>query len=350
MEELLLAVEESPLSADCRWRLSAALCDAGDLETARYHAKQGVRLEPSSQKCWTVLGATYNCEGRFEMAKACFDRALLIAPGMPTAKWNRSWCNMALGNWEEAWDDYEAGRINKLRPTRIVEREWVGEDLKDKIVLVWGEQGLGDQIQFARYVRFVRELGAKVILEVNKELVTLFEGLADDVTGQPDDFHVPYPYDFHAPLLSLPYKLGKYCGLKEIPSGRLFNCEPGEGIGLCTKGRATHPNDHNRSAKDEDIEHLRKGTVNLNFGEEGNVCGFDLSQTAESISKLERVVTVDTAIAHLAGAMGKPVTMVPPMNNEGRWGTKETTPWYESMNIIRGHESIAQGLETALRG
>lgn len=345
MQELLDAVAREPLAVDYRWRLAAAYSEAGDIDSARHEARHGIRIEPSNAKCWVILGATYNLTGEYETAKACFDRALQIAPDLPTARWNRSWCNMAAGNWKEAWEDYEYGRISRVRPARLVENEWNGEDLNGKVVLVWGEQGFGDQIQFVRYVRFLREEGARVMLEVNKELVELFYGLADDVFGQPDDFHTPYSFDYHTPLLSLPYKLGKYRGMHEIPDGVVFGpYTVGEGVGLCWKGRATHPNDVNRSAKEAPGGEY----TNLTYGTEGYEGGNGFVHLAETIAKLETVVTVDTAVAHLAGAMGKRVLMVPPVNNEGRWGTDVVTPWYSSMTLIRGHKTIEDGLATAL--
>lgn len=340
---------QGPLTSDESWRLASSQIAEGQYEEAVKTARLGVRLDPTSHQCWTILGAVYNVFGRYDLCKPCCDRAIEIAPNLPTARWNRSWCQMWEGDWRAAWEDYEFGRVNRMRPNRVSGKEWEGQDIRGKVVLVWGEQGYGDQIQFVRYVRLLRELGAKVILEVSAPLVRLFDGTADDVCGQPEDFHLPYQFDYHAPLLSLPLKLGRLGDFWSVPPVNVRESVGGEGVGFCWKGRPTHPNDANRSASDEvGVSLLGEGVVNFTDGTDGSVCGGDFAETASRLTNVRALVTVDTAMAHLAGWLGVPCFVALGPNHDARWGKDEATPWYDSVRLVRAG-TAADGLKEGMR-
>lgn len=343
-EGLQALVDREPLNVDARWRLSAELVGHSDLETALKEAQHAVALDPLCAKAWAILGAVHNTRGEWHEAMTCHNRSLQIAPDAPSVRWNRFWANMAVGNYAEAWEDQEHGRRSGLRPNRLIEREWQGEDLTGKTIFVWSEQGFGDCIQFARYLPFLKGLGARVVFETYTPLLRLFGHLADVVVGQPDDFSVHVPYDYHCPLLSLPLKFQRYHDMTYIPTGIYIKSEADvqpTKVGFCWKGRETHPNDVNRSLS-EDEARIMEGAVDVVFNNErpfegvefGN--GADFVLTAANLKECRVLITIDSAIAHLAGAMGIETHLIIPLNGEGRWGCDGSeTGWYPSVKIYR---------------
>jgi hypothetical protein len=204
--------------------------------------------------------------------------------------------------------------------------QWRGEPVAGKRVLVWGEQGAGDTIQFARYIRRLRERGAVVWLscyqQLRRLLVPLVEGDGENATEG---------FDYHAPVMSLPLALGD---IEPIWDGPYITADDDNDVhqefardarlrvGLCWKGNPFYNNDRNRSIPVESFEALRMDGVvfySLQHGEQSlpwmvnliNDCR-DYADTAALIANLDLVITVDTSVAHLAGAMGKPVWIVMP--------------------------------------
>ncbi len=242
---------------------------------------------------------------------------------------------------------------------------WDGKAVKGKTVLVTCEQGFGDMIQFARYLPMVKAKGANVVVEVQPELARLISTVAgvDRVINRGG----PLPdHDFHAPMMSLPYLFGT--DIDSIPADVPYvsaidpsavqlpaNLGRIKRIGIAWSGRPTHRNNRNRSAGFKHfvellglpgvaVFSLQKGpaAVEINeYGSEALVTDLggrvrDFADSAAVVSQLDLVITVDTALGHLAGALGKPVWIAMPFAPDWRWMRGRTdSPWYPTARLFR---------------
>ncbi|HKU51594.1 MAG TPA: hypothetical protein VJQ25_03935, partial [Nitrospira sp.] len=332
-----------------------ALANQGKIEEARDVLEQPLSLNPRSAFTHALLGGLYGELGQYEKGLFHCSRAIEIAPRMAGGHWNRASINLTLGKWEEGWRDYQYGKVNKLRPVRFVEPEWDGRATKR--ILVWSEQGFGDTIWASKLVRVLKEqTGAEIIIECQRDLVGILKGVADKVIAQPKDYGCLEEFDAHVSLMSLPHVLG--LTPDTIPADKKWihadhalaeAWKPGlEGrtIGLVWAGSAGHQNDRNRSIPTEAIKPLEKvrgKIVSLQMGKEAPFECLNLSEsitdfsvTAAIIENLEVVVTVDTSVAHLSGAMGKKTFLMLPKYIDFRWmSDQKKTKWYPSMTIFR---------------
>jgi Tfp pilus assembly protein PilF len=306
---------------------------------------------------------------RFGEAQAVADRTLALAPDNPEAHWNVAMCALMLGDYPRGFREYE-WRWRRPPLNRVdwgfAQPLWRGEELAGRTLLLHAEQGFGDTIQFCRYAPLAAARGARVVIEVQQPLKTLLaslEGVSDVVArGEP----LPH-FDFHAPMMSLPLPFGTT--LDTIPAGvpylgaplarydawraRLSHF-PGPKIGIVWSGNRNHKNNRHRSIaltcmtplfelgftfvslqkepRDEDRWLLSRYNV-LDFADVLD----DFAETAALISALDAVVTVDTSVAHLAGALGKrTLILVPYIGLDWRWLPEgDRNPWYPSMRLFR---------------
>jgi tetratricopeptide (TPR) repeat protein len=307
---------------------------------------------------------------RQQEAFASFADAIAIDPERAEAHYNQSLVRLRLGDFRGGWRQYE-WRWKKFvgagQGRCSAAPLWLGaEPLKDKTILLLAEQGLGDSIHFMRYVPLVAALGAKVILGVQSPL----KGIAASAPGVAvvlgDGEPLPQ-VDFHCPLLSLPLAL--QTELATVPANVPYLRPPGERVnkwrgrlpasgrlrvGICWAGSATHLNDRNRSIALERFARLlsvpgidfvsgqrevgepqaallRAHDV-LQLGQEFT----DLADTAAVLAMLDLLISVDTSVAHLAGAMGKAVALLLPFAPDFRWLIERTdSPWYPTMRLYR---------------
>jgi glycosyl transferase family 9 (putative heptosyltransferase) len=311
---------------------------------------------------------------RFEEALACYDRALALRPGYVEAHSNEGMCRMLIGDFHRGWQKIEWGWIAARR--RNAKRSFAqpqlfgSNKLEGKTVLLHAEQGFGDMIQFCRYAPLVAERGGRVILEVYeplRELMGTLPGVAQIVTtGEP----LP-DFDMHCPLLSLPLALGAGSAtiLSQTPYLRAsppavteWNDRLGPRhrprIGLAWSGRPSHDNDHNRSMRlssllaalagcnatyvsllqdvREDDAPVLQGSNVLHFGKELKT----YADTAALIANLDLVISVDTSVAHLAGALAKPLWILLPFTPDWRWLLdRDDSPWYPTARLFRQDET-----------
>jgi hypothetical protein len=278
------------------------------------------------------------------------------------------------GEYLEGWSLYEWRSKGDDAPAKFPsfsQPSWRGEfDISGKRLLIHAEQGFGDLIQFSRYAPMVLSKGAEVILEVPKPLVTVMQTLHPEVSIAVQGEPLP-EFDFHCPVMSLPYAFKTT--VETVPSSDCYvSADPAKvalwqeklgatsatRVGLVWSGSATHKNDHNRSIALTDLlplldtpcewhslqKEYREGDLAVLEGvpqlHQHQDDLIDFSDTAALIECLDLVITVDTSVAHLAGALGKPVWILVPALHDFRWLLDRTdTPWYPSAQLFRQSEA-----------
>lgn len=296
------------------------------------------------------------------------ERALSIRPGEPNAEYALAFTELLLGRFEAGWKHYEA-RLRTGQPQfpnrTFLQPRWEGENLVGRTILVHAEQGVGDTIQFARYLSLVAQRGAHVLLECQPTLKPLLE-LLPDVHGVIGQGETLPPFDVQVPLLSLPAifdttlkSIPNQVPRLRVPDGVRFElpeAAPGKlKVGIVWAGNPALQNDLVRSFP---LNHLAPLLSMPNFSffslqvgpasrqlasskDASKVIDLrpmlsDFGKTASAIERLDLIISVDTAVAHLAGALGKPVWLLLPFAPEWRWLLdREDSPWYASMRLFR---------------
>ncbi|MFC3069053.1 glycosyltransferase family protein [Phenylobacterium soli] len=237
---------------------------------------------------------------------------------------------LARGAFAEAWPYYEARTevpALGIRKPDFRTPEWQGQPVAS--LLIWPEQGFGDQIMFARYAALLRDRGVKVVMVAPPALAPLFETLAVEVLVGREGLALPR-CDAWVMAGSLPRWLGVHAPQSYFPTQGT-----GVGIGVASRGNPAYAKDAQRSLPPELAAELLAlpGAVSLDQADTGAA---DFGQTARIVIGLQRVVTVDTAVAHLAGALGKPTWVLLSHDPDWRWGwAGETTPWYPTVRLFR---------------
>jgi tetratricopeptide (TPR) repeat protein len=304
---------------------------------------------------------------RFADALESYNCALAIRPDYAEAQWNKALLLLLNGSLADGWLGYESRRkMASWMPRRFNGDEWSGDSVVGKRLLLYAEQGFGDTIQFARYASLVAARGARVILEVQTPLKSLLTGLngVEAVVAKGD--RLP-PFDLHCSLLSLPFLFGTTRDTipADVPYIRpaADRCDawrrwlPRDAaiVGLVWSGSSENSKDRQRSIPFEqfapllavpgirfvslqkdvrptDARALREQSKVIDLGLDLK----DFSDTCAVISQLDMVITVDTAVAHLAGAIGKPVWILLPYVPDFRWLVDCTdSPWYPSARLFR---------------
>jgi tetratricopeptide (TPR) repeat protein/glycosyltransferase involved in cell wall biosynthesis len=309
------------------------------------------------------LGLLLVQEARYADALARFEQGLVVRPDSAEARFYRAVELLRAGRLEEGFAEYEWRWRNPLFTSPRLHAElpaWDGEPMPGKTILLYTEQGLGDSIQFVRFAPLVRARAGRVVLECEAELALLFGGCAgiDEVHVRGESLPA---CDARAPLMSLPHLLGTADALPSrapyISTSHPSPRAPRSGrpaIGLVWAGSPNHVNDAKRSASlalyrdflvgsGARFVSLQKGPAakeleaHADLGlDDAGARAVDLQDTARVIQGLDLVITVDTAIAHLAGALGTPVWLLLPFDADWRWLTgRDDTPWYSGMRLFR---------------
>ncbi len=313
-------------------------------------------------------GLALNYLDRPNEALENFDRAIALEPRLPQGHWNKALLCLALGDFERGWGDYEWRwrGATELVPRGFTQPQWRGEDLTGKTILLHAEQGFGDSIQFARYLPMVKAKGARVILEVPESLQPLIGDLTRGVTMITRGGELP-AFDLHCPLMSLPLAFGTTLAsipasapYLHAPAGRIdvwrtrLSSTAKPRVGLVWSGRPDHKNDHNRSIALSRLEPLLSvaGVAFISLQREYREADLpmlerlpvlrldqaltDFADTAAVIGELDLVITVDTAVAHLAGAMAKPLWVLLSHIQDWRWMRgRVDSPWYPTARLFR---------------
>jgi tetratricopeptide (TPR) repeat protein len=351
----------------------------GQIEAALACYERALALAPQVAELQVNKGSALAAAGRFMDALACFKAAIAIDPQCAEAHHRASLIRLRSGDFKSGWRDYEWRWRTRRTPQvrRVNAPLWHGEPIAGKTILLLAEQGYGDTIQFIRYVPMVAARGARVILDVPPPLQEMALGMDGVAAVLRTDAPAPR-VDYQCPFMTLP--LAFATELATIPANVPYiqpspervaewrDRLPQTGrprIGLCWAGSSAHLNDHNRSIalsrfaeilslpdlhfisveRDADAEAQavlqRHGVVELGQDFES------FSDTAAVLAELDVLISVDTAVAHLAGALGKAVVLLLPYPAEWRWLTdRADSPWYPTMRLFR--QTVAGDWDTPL--
>jgi len=345
---------------------SRAAAEQG-LEEARSHFLAATETASEDPNAWINLGYAHERQRDLAGARHCYDRALAINTDLPDARFNRSMVLLAQGDWLQGWQDYEWRWPASGYPRPVFPQpEWDGSALAGETVLLYTEQGFGDAIQFVRYAALVEARGGRAIVRCSEELRRLFESVPGvAATFAPGDSPA---FDLHCSLLSLPRVLRTTAdkipgqlpyirpdaGLTDQWRARVRGCGSAFNVGLVWASYSTMPNAALKSMLPQALTPLR-GMDGVRFfslqpGEAGKRAGqtapipltdltdeiHDFADTAALIASLDLVISVDTAVAHLAGAMGIPVWTLLAYAPDWRWYPDGATSlWYPGMRLYR---------------
>jgi tetratricopeptide (TPR) repeat protein len=342
----------------------------GRIDEAMESYERAVALQPNQPIAQNGLGLALCSKGRYAEAIAAFTRAIEIDPGYVQGRFHRALANLVTGQFAQGWDDYEwrwaSGEAKAQRPPFPIP-QWNGEPLAGKAIYLYVEQGYGDAIMFARYVPMVAARGAAAVLFcVRPALKALLSSLPDAQVGVEGD--TGPRCDYMCALLSLPrvFKTDLASIPADVPyihapPARLERWQariPRDGrlnVGLVWAGGRDFAGDRHRTIglaamtpllgdariryvslhtelRDDDAALMAAHPEILHVGPQIE----DFADTAAAIAQLDLVVSVDTAVAHLAGAMAKPVWILLPFNPDFRWLLgREDSPWYPTARLFR---------------
>ena len=368
------AIPVDPAFAPARNLAGIVCADLGEHEAAMAQFRAAIALAPGDASAWANLGMQLKIMDRFDAALAAYDAALARSPDDPAIRLNRALALLRAGRLAEGWVDYEC-RLFRANDAALPREKLLpaGADLAGRTVLVTHQDGFGDTLQFARYLPLLAACGARVLIWVPGDLVTVLRGIpgvTDVLSG-----NCPAPaFDFHCPFTSLPRAFNTT--LADIPAdipyltpdpalvaqwrARLPNRAPGElRVGLVWAGQA-RPHmpgfaalDARRSMTLADFAPLagvpgmrfialQKGPAAAQTAPPGlDLLSYtddikDFADTAALIAQLDVVVSVDTSVVHLAGALGARVLLLDRFDNCWRWlAGRDDSPWYPSLRIIR---------------
>jgi hypothetical protein len=323
---------------------AAARRDAGELADAERLLNAAAALDPSDPEPLHHLAHVHDLRGRAYLAEACYRRVLELAPGAESSRRALAVLLLSLGRYPEGFALLEARhRLPAYPKPDLPYPEWTGGPVAGRRILIWPEQGMGDQIQFARFAPVLRDMGAEVTLICWPPLARLLAGsLSVEVLGAAGEVALPDP-DGWVMACSVAGRLGVTpATLPNAPYLRAVSAwdrplPPGFKVGLMTAGNPLYANDPDRSLPEAAAAGLRRlpaQIVDLRPSETGAA---DFADTAALIEQLDLVVTVDTAVAHLAGAMGKPCwVLLPARGLDWRWMRgRRDSPWYPSVRLYR---------------
>ena len=375
------AIEYCPESSRTFNNLGNAYRELDRLNEAIQSFEKAIELDPNYAEAFSNLGWTLFRLQEYQQSKEYFKMAIKINPSLSPAVFNLSLCQLTLGEFDEGWLNYEERMKQPLYQKKIDplnKPQWNGsQELDGRAIYIHSEQGLGDTIQFCRYIKLLAERGAKVIFEPQMHLQKLLKNL-DGISELIEPGQTIPHYDYHCPLMSLPlaFKTNQdnipnkvpYLYADEIKKGYWKDklaAISGPKVGLVWSGgfRPNNPElwgvNQRRNISFELISQLNMDGIEFfslqkgegaeaelkknkdQFWKSGNFYNFaeelqDFSDTAALIDQLDLVISVDTSTAHLAGAMGKPVWILNRFDGCWRWLQEgEKSAWYPTAKLYR---------------
>ncbi|MFZ3052857.1 MAG: tetratricopeptide repeat protein [Sulfuricurvum sp.] len=341
-----------------------------DFKGAVSHLEASIKINPTYADAYSNLGAVYKEQKMYDKAEGYYRKALELSPNHTNANFDLALIELTKGNYQNGWRRYE----HRIKMDELVAKihfyttpMWRGESLDGKTIILQNEQGFGDNIMFIRYVPMFVKLGVKVIVRTRLELVDLFRSIegVDSVISEEDA--IP-PHDYYLPLLSAPSRFATT--LETIPSTFPYLVPNKQKIGIKLSkdalniGLVWSSSRTNKDFKNKYIglEYFKdlftiKGTkwYSLQVGDDSTEIKsekleakitdlskylVDFSATANMIANLDIVITTDTSVAHLCGAMNKEAWVLVPNPSDWRWMQEgNSTPWYKSLKLFRQNKT-----------
>ncbi len=356
-----------------RYNLGVVLGDTEQYDEAILQLQQVVAAEAAHADAYNSLGYVYSKQRQSLEALHCYQQAVKIRPDFAQAHHNLGMTLLQMGDYSQGWAECEwRWQTEQFHPLNCPQPKWDGSEIPEKTLLIHTEQGSGDAIQFIRFVPLARERCGKLILVSTPELMPLLATIPEiDELRTAGDISVS-AFDYYIPLMSLPHVLGitleeishkvPYIQAEKLPVKSLPSIaslqEPKLKVGIVWGGSLTQANDKNRSCHLMDflpvLELENIAFYSLQKGEQTKELAQlppklqlqDLSanlntfaDTAEFIQQLDLVIAVDTAVAHLAGALGKSVWTLLCYSPDWRWMLeREDSPWYPTMRLFRQNQ------------
>ncbi len=333
----------------------------GDLVAAERWFHAAAHVDATSPRPFINLAMIYRVWGFLREAVACLEHAITLAPDNADARWNLASALLVSGDFARGFAAYEARFLRPGRGERpMALPRWKGEALAGQTILITLEQGMGDAIHFARFIQGVADRGGRVVVECRPGLERLL-ATAPGVAATVGPGSVVPAAAYYAPLMSLPHLLGTT--LESVPATVPYLAVPpgtppfalagtGLRVGLVWRGNPQHEHDQWRSmalatlAPLFDVKDVQY--FSLQVGEGAAECAAvpgitdlsprltDFAATAAAVTALDLVIAVDTAVAHLAGALAKPVWLLIPQGNDWRWlHDRADSPWYPTARLFR---------------
>jgi tetratricopeptide (TPR) repeat protein len=363
------AIELDPNFSELYNNLGLVLEDTTRIAEAEKSYRRAIFLNPKYAEAHYNLGRLFKSTRRLAEAEIFYHRALKLHPGYSAAEFALAVLYLLQGDFTKVWEKYDKFRTKKSKRRQGEIPCWQGEDLTGCSILLFHEQGFGDTVQFVRYVQKVAEAASQTVLWIQKPLAVLLAASYHTLTIHVGEDRPREHYDFACPLPRLPMVFNT--ALQTIPqivpylqsvpevsaawrktfeamdSGKRYRG------GVVWAGNPRHINDRSRSIPFALFRKLFDSSeinwVSLQVGERAsdaaeapcNVVDLspklvDFSQTAGAIANLDLVITVDSAVAHLAGAMGKKTWVLLPFVPDWRWQLeREDSPWYPTVRLFR---------------
>jgi tetratricopeptide (TPR) repeat protein len=369
LEDFSKACEISPHEANLQFNLGCAYHRLGYDVQALEAFNRALELEPNFMQALCNKANTLRDLGLPHEALACYEQARQLSNDDSVVLWNLSLAFLQMGNWSEGWSLYEyRWPTAKSQAPAWPGKRLTGEDpVRDRSVLIIGEQGLGDMIQFARYVHLLAAQGAKIVLQVPGTLHLLFSRLPGVI--QCIDLHQTAPEcDFHCPIMSLalvfptfthnvPFHNQPYLSadpLKVDDWRNQLGTNTSRRIGLVVRGQSRNPREHLRSIglapllaflntadqyvllqdKIHEDDRLLLASHPQILDVSDKLQNFD--DTAALCLLMDEIICIDTSVAHLAGALGKSTRLLLPLASDWRWLiSRRDSPWYSNMKLYR---------------
>ena len=356
------AVELGLQASETFYNMGNACYEIGDVERAALLFQNAVEINPQDVASWNNLGKCLVDLNRLDESMQAYDRAVAIDPDHALAHYGRAISLLTAGRLQDGFREYNRWRRHGIKPRQFPQPEWHGEPVPGSTLFLHAEQGFGDAIQNVRLVSLARDRVGKVVLECRPELKTLFmhSECADVIISFGEE--IP-PFDCFTSLINLPGILD--ITLSTIPNRMPYLKVPSGGqlppapnghlrVGLAWAGNPSHHNDAARSIHLEELAPLLRvpgitfyslqtpvpahdkacfqsmSLVDLSGGLK------DFLTAAKAVAEMDMIISVDTAVLHLAGALAKPVWALIPSSSDWRWLKERLdSPWYPTMRLFR---------------
>ena len=370
ISQLTIAQKLAPYEWQISYNLGNAYLRSENFEKAKIAYRNSITLNENSAEAQCNLGITLERLGEFSSAINSYEKAIALKPGFSDAKFNLSLLFLKKGNYKNGFKLYEERWNTAKFSNHRVEYDvplWLGkENIANKTILCHSEQGYGDTIQFIRFCKMLLKKEAKVIVKTPSALVSVLNTALPAASFYSVDDELPI-FDFHCPLMSLPLALG-ISSPTEVSASPYISAPTSyvkkwetyfdeftlPRVGLVLEGKKSHQNDHLRSIKGTDIVNFLPSGVDyfilqkelspelitmMNSRADIHSCSEmlqDFSDTAAACNQMDIIFSVDTSVAHLAGALGNKIYLLLHYQSDWRWQLNSSqTYWYPTMKILR---------------